>query len=105
MPDVEEISGKIAGQEFSAKGLQLNTVLTLVTAIGVIGLGFGVWFLYILLEGHRADAKVMQTEFITAVKDQTVATKESAQAQREQNCLIAMPMDKRDPELCRRIAR
>ena len=44
---------------------------------------------------------------LLAVKEMTLAQRDGVQAQREMNCLIALPQDKREREMdfCKRIAR
>ena len=60
---------------------------------------------YILWE-HKTDAKDAQTQFVAAIKEMTIATRENVQAQREMNCLIALPQDRREgqTELCKRLS-
>lgn len=91
-----EVAVEVAGQKFNVRNVKdINTVATLATlvivlVIAVVG--------YNLFTAHAADTKDASKELVAALKEMT-------QAAREQNCLIAMPQDRRDPELCRRIAR
>lgn len=87
-----DVAIKVAGQEFNVKNVKsLNTLLTLGTFVAVVMLGYAFWM-------HAADTKDASRELVQALKEGT-------QAAREQNCLISMPQERRDPELCRRIAR
>ncbi|HYR35952.1 MAG TPA: hypothetical protein VEQ87_16795 [Burkholderiales bacterium] len=98
MNEVEEVSGEIAGQKFSLKSLSLNTLLTLVGVLGVVGLCALMWT-------HLDESKESSRAMIDAIKELTVSQREQTVVAREQNCLISLPQDRRDPELCRRIAR
>jgi uncharacterized protein HemX len=89
---LEEISGKVAGQEFSAKGLQLNTLLTLLVLAVVIALAVFTW-------AHAQQTETSAKAFLEAVKEQTVTIKAQTQAVREQTCVMVY----KDAEGCRRI--
>lgn len=91
-----DVEVNFAGQKVNLRNVKsLNTLATVATLIivavaAVVG--------YNLFTAHAADTKDASKELVQALKEMT-------QAAREQNCLISMPMDRRDPELCRRISR
>lgn len=94
-----DVNVEIAGQKVNLRNVKsLNTVLTFVAAIAS---SFGV---YILIQ-HQADAKDTAQTFVQAVKEQTAVMREQTAVAREQNCLISVPQDRRDPELCKRLSR
>lgn len=87
-----DVAVEIAGQKVNLRNVKsLNTLATVATLIIVCVMGY-------VLYAHAGDTK-------DASKELTMALKEMTQAAREQNCLISMPQDRRDPELCRRISR
>lgn len=94
---VEEHNGadvevEVAGQKLNVKNIKsLNTFATVATLILVCVLGYAFYV-------HAGETKDQSKELVNALKEMT-------QAAREQNCLISLPMDRRDPELCRRISR
>lgn len=88
---VEELSAEIGGQKLSLKSVALNTIVCVLT---LILLAAALPYAY----SHITDTKEASKELVGALKEMT-------QAAREQNCLISMPIDRRDPELCRRLAR
>lgn len=65
---------------------------------------------YIIWE-HKQDMQILKTDLTSAIKDLSETNKEMVQAQREMNCLIALPQDKRETEyqspygFCKRITR
>ncbi len=83
---VEEANLEIAGQRIHLKSVALNTLLTMATLICIVLIGYTLWH-------HVAQA------------DATL--KEMVQAQREQNCLIAIPEVQRESkaDFCKRITR
>jgi hypothetical protein len=87
-----DVEVEIAGQKVNLKNVKsLNTLATVATLILVCVLGYAFYV-------HAGETK-------DASKDLVQALKEMTSAAREQNCLISMPMERRDPELCRRLAR
>ena len=100
MAEVEELSGEIVGQKFSLKSVALNTLATVVTLMGVVVIS-------ILLWQHQIDAKEAGKGFVEALKEQTVAMRESTQVGREQNCLLRFDQKERqsNAEFCRQITR
>ena len=87
-----DVQVEIAGQKVNLKNVRsLNTLATVLTLILVALIAFVVWT-------HSSETKEASKELVGALKEMT-------QAAREQNCLISMPMDRRDPELCKRLAR
>ena len=75
-------------------------------ALTTLGIAIVVLVGYMVWE-HKEDAKLTQSTFIMAVKEMTNAQKDSVQAQRVMNCLIALPQDRRENGIptCERIAR
>ena len=98
--EVEEISGEIVGQKFSLRSVALNTLATVATLTGVVVIS-------ILLWQHQIDAKEAGKGFVEALKEQTVAMRESTQVGREQNCLLRFDQKERqsNAEFCRQITR
>lgn len=91
-----DVEVEVAGQKVNLKNVKsLNTLATVATLIVVlVAAAVG----YNLFTAHAADTKEGSKELVHALKEMT-------QAAREQNCLIAMPIERRDPELCRRLSR
>ena len=106
-PDVEEIKIPTPFGSIEAKSLHLNTLATVATLIGITILGMGMWFMHGMLEQHRADAKEASQQVVSVMKEQTVAVKENATAQRVQNCLLQFELKDRQGRLpeCERNAR
>lgn len=97
--DGADIGLELGGQKLNVRNVKsLNTVVTLLTFVLVSVIAYALW-------AHGEDSKAASAQFVGAIKEQTAAIKEQTVVQREQNCLIAMPTDRRDVELCRRIAR
>lgn len=71
---IEEISGEIAGQKFSLRSVALNTVLTFLTFMVSFATAY-------VLYNHTGESKEVTREL-------SMAMKELAQANREQNCLL-----------------
>src|SRR5262245_42295007 len=96
---VEEATFEVAGQKVSLKSVALNTFVTLISMIGII-------ILAALMYTHVGEARDTTNNFLAAVKEQTQATKESAQAQREQNCLLRFEQKDRGDkaEFCKTIS-
>lgn len=87
-----DVEVEVAGQKVNLKNVKsLNTLATVATLIVVCLIAYALY-------AHAGETK-------DASKDLVQALKEMTQAAREQNCLISMPQDKRDPDLCRRISR
>lgn len=65
---------------------------------------------YVLWE-HKAEAKTDSTNLAEVIKGMTVAQQSMVQAQREQNCLLSLPPEKREREyfspnsFCKQISR
>ena len=87
-----DVAVEIAGQKVNLKNVKsLNTLATILTMVLTALIAYVVW-------AHSGETKEASKELTTALKEMT-------QAAREQNCLISMPMDRRDPELCKRLSR
>lgn len=93
-PSGADVALNIAGQQIAVKNVKsLNTIVSLIAAIAAC---FGVY----LVMAHAADTK-------DAGKDLVMALKEMTQAAREQNCLMAFPVEKREAnaDLYKRLSR
>lgn len=84
-----------------------NTVLILLCLVAAVAAGFGVY----LVTAHEATAKDREMSLVKALEKLTEGQERMVQAQREQNCLIALPQDRREREftsensLCKRLSR
>lgn len=92
-PRIEEATIEIAGQKINLKGMAVNTVLTVAVALGVVFIGT-------ILMQHVSQAATREENFAKALF-------EMVQAQREQNCLIAIPEAQREAkaDFCKRVTR
>lgn len=96
---LEEASVEIAGQKVNLKSIALNSFITLLTLLGVVGIGALLWT---HLE-HTRDAFAQQIRLqeaqnashIAALKEQTAVTRENAIEQRRQNCLLEIEQKER----------
>jgi predicted urease superfamily metal-dependent hydrolase len=87
-----DVELNLGGQKLNVKNVKsVNTFATVATLVAVCVIGYAFYV-------HAGETK-------DASKELTQALKEMTQAAREQNCLISMPQERRDPELCRRLAR
>jgi hypothetical protein len=100
MEEVSEVSASIAGQKITIKSMALNTLATVATLIGVAVIIVLVW-------QHDNDTRETSKDFITSIKDQTTAMKDSTQVGREQNCLLKFDQKDRmqNAEFCKQITR
>lgn len=89
----QEVSADTAIGKFKVSGQNLNHLATVVTLIIVVLIG-------VLLYQHMTQATVKDTGLASALSDMV-------QAQREQNCLIAIPEATRESkaEFCKRVTR
>jgi type VI protein secretion system component VasK len=109
-----DVALKLAGQEINVRNVKsLNTVATLTSLIILVLIAYGGWV-------HVVEAKDNGKEIAKELKESNKQVadslkesqrelgevlKELARAAREQNCLLSLPQEKRDPELCRRISK
>ena len=93
----EEIAAKLPFGSFSIKGADIIGIGTFLLV------GVGAWALY----DHKEQTRDTAQNFTSAVKEMTHAQKQMVAAQREQNCLLIYPLEKREAayEACKRIAR
>lgn len=102
-----EVENSILGK-LKVTGSAVNNLFTILTFTGIVALCF-------LFYGHINDVRASNRAFVDALRDQeksfavaldrqTDAMKESQKLQREQNCLMSMPQNQRDRELCRRLS-
>ena len=97
----EELEVSAGDKKIKIRGSDLLT-----SVIGMVmctGLGL---FGYVLWE-HKTDARETAAILSAAINQMTTAQREMTQAQREQNCLIALPQDKRERQamFCKNITR
>lgn len=91
-PNGADVEVEVAGQKVNLRNVKsLNTLATVLTLVIVCVLGYAFYV-------HAGETKDQSKDLVNALKEMT-------QAAREQNCLISMPIDRRDPELCRRLSR
>lgn len=96
---IEEASVEIAGQKLNLKSVALNSFITLLTLLGIVGTGVLLWA---HLE-HTRDAfsqllKLQEAQgasHVAAIKEQIAATRENAIEQRRQNCLLEVEQKER----------
>ncbi len=89
-----DVSAEIAGQKFSIRNVKdFNTFATVLTMIGVGVLSYAFY-------AHATDTKDASKDLVMALKDMT-------QAAREQNCLMAFPVERREAnvDLCKRLSK
>ena len=97
-PNVEEVSAELpGGAKFKIRGSDL---LGIGTMLVVLLVAYALW-------EHKNESIEAKREFVSVVKEMTVAQKESVQAQRVMNCLIATDQKDREAKIstCERIAR
>ena len=75
-------------------------LLSILVCSGLILIG------YVLYE-HKQDSKDQGSAVVGAIKEMGQIAREGVVAQREMNCIIALPQEQREKnvELCRRLAR
>lgn len=96
----EELSGEIAGQKFSAKNLPINTLATVATLVLVSIIAY-------VLYQHEVHAANRHGDYLNALREQTQAIREAAQAQRETTCINTFPESQREAKsaFCKQISR
>lgn len=97
----QELEVAAGDKKFKLRGSDLLTsVIGMIVCSGLVLLG------YVLYE-HKGDAKSRDGEMVTVVKEMTSVAREGVQAQREMNCLIALPQDLREKqsEFCKRMSK
>lgn len=90
--EVSEVAVDAKNLTASIKSVSINTLLTVLCAIGI---GVLVWQGYT----HSQDSRDASAAFVAAIKEQTTAIKEQTAVQREANCLVIF----KDPANCSRI--
>ena len=98
--EVSEVSADIAGQKISIKSIALNTLATVATLIGVVVIS-------VLLWQHETETRETGKDFVAALKEQTIAMKESTAVGKEQNCLLKFDQKDRlqNADFCKQITR
>lgn len=99
--EIKSIEAETPLGKFKATGSRLNDLLTTLCTLAVI-------LLVYMVNTHTNNAKEelqkVSLNFIAVMKEQTLELRKITRLQREQNCLIAIPPDRRNPELCRRLS-
>ena len=74
--------------------------------LSLFGVAVGVLVLYMLFE-HKTDAQAGGKDLVMVVREMTAAQMKGVEAQREMNCLISLPQERREKEadFCKRISR
>ena len=100
-----DIAVRVAGQEVNLRNVKsLNTMATVATLIIVI-CGFTIgWF---LLDAHAKGGEKKDVDLSSVLREMVQVNREIAQGQREMNCLISLPTERRESQsdICKRIAR
>ena len=96
-PETQELEVQHGQSKIKIRGSDWLTLL---------GVAVGVLLLYMVFE-HKADAQAGSQSLAVAVREMTAAQMKGVEAQREMNCLIAIPPERREGqmEFCKRIAR
>jgi hypothetical protein len=83
------LSGGPSGVTASYKGKKMAEVISvgLLLLCGVLAYAF--W-------QHKDDTKETSNQIVTAIKEMSLATRANVEAQREMNCLLSLPPDKRE---------
>lgn len=95
-----ELEVKTPAGSIRARGTDIIAIITL---IGIALMVYALW-------DHKADAKATSDAFVSAVRDMTVAQRESTKQQRLMACIISKPQEAREQEFaspnsfCRRMA-
>lgn len=99
--EIKSVEAETPIGKFRVAGQRLNDLFTIITCFGMV-------LIYIFQNQHAEESRTRYGTLIKSVQvsidAQTSVMKEMARLQREQNCLIAIPPDRRDAELCRRLA-
>lgn len=96
-----DIDVVVAGQQVKLRNIKsLNTVCTIITLVIVTLLAYAMYL-------HQQDSRDATSLFLQAVKEQTVAMKDSTVAQREQTCMMRFDQVQRQGqvEFCKSISR
>lgn len=99
MNDSQELEVSSGNKKLRLRGSDILTaIIGIIVSSGLTLVG------YIVIE-HKADTHTMEVSLQTAIQELTSATKEQVRAQREMNCLISLPQDRREQqgEFCRRV--
>ena len=97
----QELEIGAGDKKFKLRGSDLLTsVIGMIVCSGLVLLG------YVIYE-HKTDARGRDGEIVMVIKEMTGVAKEGVVAQREMNCLIALPQDLREKqsEFCKRMAK
>lgn len=98
------LSGGPQGVTASYKGKKMAEVISIGLLLLCGVLAFAFW-------EHKTDTKESNQAMVFAIKEMTSATRSNVEAQREMNCLLALPQDKREAaytspySLCKQMAR
>lgn len=99
-----EFKTPIFSASFRGKDVQLRDVILLLILGATALTAYAFW-------EHKTDRREADTMLAAAIRELSVAQRAQTSAQREMNCLISLPQDKREAEfnssngLCKRISR
>lgn len=79
-------------------GKRMSELIAILSLVSLVMVGMALW-------KHSAEASANSETLRQAFRDMTIVQEKMLEAQREQNCLIALPQDRRDINVCRRIVR
>ena len=96
-PETQELEVQHGQSKFKIRGSDW---------LSMVGIGAAVLLVYLVLE-HKSDAQAGGKELAQAMKEMTAAQIKGVEAQRELNCLISIPQERRETsaDFCRRVAR
>lgn len=86
--EVEEVEVKTPAGSIRARGTDIIAILAL---IGIALMAYALW-------DHKVDAKLNAEAFIGAIREMTVAQKDTTKMMRLQACIISQPQEKREAE-------
>lgn len=95
----EEVELAVGDKKLKVRGSDiLTSVIGMFMFAGLVLLGYTLW-------EHKTDAKEGTAAVVSAVKEMSAAQLKMIAAQREQNCLIAMPQDVRpqQAQFCKQV--
>jgi hypothetical protein len=91
-----EIKTPLFSGRFSGK--RMAEFISVLSLIALVAIGMGLW-------QHKEDAHASTTAQTKAFEKMIEVQEQMLQAQREQNCLIAMKPENRSIDFCKRIVR
>ena len=98
MPELQdEVELSLKDQKIKVRG---SDILGIGTMLVVVLVAYALW-------EHKLDSVETRKEFISVIKEMTLAQKENVQVQRVTNCLISVDQKDREAKIstCERLAR